>query len=208
MFATSAQISDGNISFSRYFMLRKESKRKKKVAWWKRRIKNVSSIWRKMSTITRYDGRESRDFLSRSLFSFLIDYNRMFEYYSPISNAAELGLTLNWFSISFGRNAAKPAISNPSLAPARFNMKNPGLPSRSVRARGSSRIFENASPRSLEDGCSGFWCASDTRSLANFSEPEKRGVIVEESINVPLARNISTIAYLGKYVVYMNIWTM
>lgn len=28
-------------------------------------------------------------------FLFLIDYNRMFEYYSPISNAAELGLTLN-----------------------------------------------------------------------------------------------------------------
>ena len=137
-----------------------------------------------MSTITGSDGREAHNFslsLSLSLLHFfflffgsLIDYNRMFEYYSPISNAAELGLTLNWFSISFGRNAAKPAISNPSLAPARFNMKNPGLPSRSVRARGSSRIFENASPWSLEDGCSGFWCASDTLSLASFSEPEEK----------------------------------
>ena len=137
-----------------------------------------------MSTITRCRWtRGARFSLSLSLYlslfpSFfvgsLIDYDRMFEYYSPISNAAELGLTLNWFSISFGRNAAKPAISNPSLAPARFNMKNPGLPSRSVRARGSSRIFENASPRSLEDGCSGFWCASDTLSLASFSEPKEK----------------------------------
>lgn len=110
-----------------------------------------------------------------SLLLSLIDYNRMLEYYSPISNAAELALTLNWFSISLGRKAAKPAISNPSLAPARFNMKKPGLPSRSVRARGSSRIFENASPRSLEDDCFLvlLWCASDTLSLANFSEPGK-----------------------------------
>lgn len=136
-------------------------------------------IRRNMSMITRYDWREARFlfFFFSPLFFFLslIDYNRMLEYYSPISNAAELALTLNWFSISLGRKAAKPAISNPSLAPARFNMKKPGLPRRSVRARGSSRIFENASPRSLEDDCFLvlLWCASDTLSLANFSEPGK-----------------------------------
>lgn len=111
---------------------------------------------------------------NRGVGRILIDYNRKFQYYSPISNAAELALTLNWFSISFGRNAAKPAISNPSLAPARFNMKKPGLPSRSVSARGSSRIFENASPLSLEGDCFDcFSCASDTLSLANSSEPRK-----------------------------------
>lgn len=173
--ATYVRIIDGNISFSRYFNERvgeRERERDKKCF--------EGGIWRNI--VDDYALRLTRGgrgcfslFFSLSFFLSLIDYNRMLEYYSPISNAAELALTLNWFSISLGRKAAKPAISNPSLAPARFNMKKPGLPSRSVRARGSSRIFENASPRSLEDDCFLvlLWCASDTLSLANFSEPEK-----------------------------------
>ncbi|CAD6201984.1 GSCOCG00002886001-RA-CDS [Cotesia congregata] len=44
------------------------------------------------------------------------------------------------------RKAANPAISNPSLAPAKLSIKNAGLLSNSVKARGNSRIFENASP--------------------------------------------------------------
>ena len=85
-----------------------------------------------------------------------------------MSTAAKLALTLNWFSINFGRKAAKPAISRPSLAPARFNIKKAGLPSNSVKARGISRIFEKASPfPPLDD----FSWASDTFSLAKSSEP-------------------------------------
>ncbi|KYN20895.1 hypothetical protein ALC57_06802 [Trachymyrmex cornetzi] len=71
----------------------------------------------------------------------------------------------------FIRKAANPAMSNPSLAPAKFSIKNAGFPSNSVIARGSSRILENASPVAAVEDRVDFSCASDTLSLANSSDP-------------------------------------
>ena len=59
--------------------------------------------------------------------------------------AAQLALTLNWFSMSLGKNAANPAISRPSLAPARLRKKKVGLAMRLLKALGSSRILLKAS---------------------------------------------------------------
>jgi hypothetical protein len=63
----------------------------------------------------------------------------------PMSSAAQLAFTLNWFSISFGRKAANPAMRRPSLAPARFRKKKVGLTMRLPSARGSSLILVKAS---------------------------------------------------------------
>jgi hypothetical protein len=59
--------------------------------------------------------------------------------------------------MSFGKKAANPAMSRPSLAPARFRKKNVGLAMRLRRARGSSLILVKASVLL-------FPCASDTLS--------------------------------------------
>ena len=63
----------------------------------------------------------------------------------PIRRAALLAFTLNWFSMSFGKKAANPAIRSPSLAPARFRKKKVGLAMRLRNARGSSLILVKAS---------------------------------------------------------------
>lgn len=56
----------------------------------------------------------------------------------PNNKAASDALTANWFSMSFGRKAAKPLISMPSLAPAKFRNKKVGFLRSAAAARGSS----------------------------------------------------------------------
>ncbi|KYN08339.1 hypothetical protein ALC62_00630 [Cyphomyrmex costatus] len=89
----------------------------------------------------------------------------------------------------FIRKAANPAMSNPSLAPAKFSIKNAGFPSNSVIARGSSRILENASPVAAVEDRVDFSCASDTLSLFNSSDPIQiihlfRIQVIEYSFNI------------------------
>lgn len=83
---------------------------------------------------------------------------------SPIINAADIAVTLNWFSICFGRKAANPAIINPSDAPAKFKKNNVGFCSRAKIALCISRSFEY---------CLVFvplW-ASEIFTCCSFSEP-------------------------------------
>lgn len=59
--------------------------------------------------------------------------------------AAKLADMLNSFSINLGKKAAKPEIKKPSLAPAKFKKLKVGLTIKSLKARGISRSFLNAS---------------------------------------------------------------
>ena len=83
----------------------------------------------------------------------------------PMRRAAQLAFTLNWFSMSFGRKAANPAIRSPSLAPARFRKKKVGLAMRLRNARGSSLILVKASILLFP------W-ASDTFSACSAAAPQ------------------------------------
>lgn len=56
----------------------------------------------------------------------------------PKSKAASDALTANWFSINFGKKAANPDMSMPSLAPARFRNMKVGFRSNAAAAFGSS----------------------------------------------------------------------
>lgn len=91
--------------------------------------------------------------------------------YLPINIAAQDGVTLNWFSITLGKKAAKPAISRPSLAPAMFRKTNVGLIMSALHAFGISFIFVNATGGAAS---STPW-ASDSRSFCKSAAPGIRG---------------------------------
>lgn len=83
---------------------------------------------------------------------------------NPIINAAKMAVTLNWFSICFGRKAAKPAIIRPSDAPAKFMNINVGFCNNANMALCISRSLEY---------CLVFvpLCASDIFTCCSFSDP-------------------------------------
>lgn len=88
---------------------------------------------------------------------------------SPIIIEELRALTPNWFSITFGKNAANPATSNPSLAPAIFKKKNVGLTIKARKAFGISFSFVNTVVVSV-------WaCASDSLSIWYFSASGNTG---------------------------------
>lgn len=82
----------------------------------------------------------------------------------PIISAAEIAVTLNWFSICFGKKAAKPAIIRPSEAPAKFRKNNVGFCNNANMALCISRSFEYCLVFDL-------LCASDIFTCCSFSEP-------------------------------------